>query len=227
MAAEQLLRHLDWLASSRVRVVPLVDLVGMNDDTDAVALTFDDGLVNFGDVAAPLLAERGLPATVFIAPAHVGTWNCWDDANRPTIPRLSLLSWEEIRALSAQGFDFGGHGHTHVPLRGLTEAELTAEIEGCSNRITVEIGKKPRTFAYPYGACDDATVAAVSKSFEAACTTELRVLAARDSAVMLPRLDMYYFKDIAIGDLWGTVAFTPYVKLRAAGRTIRSLVRKL
>ena len=227
MAAEQLSRHLDWLASGRVKVVPLVDLVGSNEEPDAVALTFDDGLTNFGEVAAPMLAERGLPATVFIAPAHVGTHNSWDDANRATIPRLTLLSWDEVRALAGQGVEFGGHGNTHVPLRGLGDAELQNEINVCSDRITVELGKKPRTFAYPYGSYDRATVAAVSKSFAVACTTDLRVVTPNDSAATLPRLDMYYFKDIAIGDMWGTVAFAPYVRLRAAGRAIRSIGGKL
>lgn len=227
MAAEQLLRHLDWVASGRVKVVPLLELVRTDDDTDSISLTFDDGLVNFGEVAAPILAERGLSATVFIAPAHVGTWNSWDDSNRRTIPRLSLLSWDEIRGLATRGFEFGGHGNTHIPLRGLSDAHLNREITACSDRLASELGKKPRAFAYPYGSYDDASETAVSKSFEAACTTELRVVAPGDSATRLPRLDMYYFKDIAIGDIWGTVAFAPYVRLRAAGRAIRSLGQKL
>lgn len=223
MAAGQLLRHLDWLASGRVSVVPLLDLLNQNDESDSIALTFDDGLTNFGEVAAPLLSERGLPATVFIAPAHVGTFNSWDDANRQTIPRLSLLSWDEIRAIANQGIDFGGHGHTHIPLRGLSRSALEGEVAACSDRIISELGRKPRAFAYPYGAYDDAAVDVVSKSFDVACTTELRVVTAADTLSTLPRLDMYYFKDISIGDMWGTVAFAPYVRLRAVGRAIRSL----
>lgn len=198
----------------------------MSDETDSIALTFDDGLVNFGEIAAPLLTERGLPATVFIAPAHVGTHNSWDDENRETIPRLELLSWDELRALSTQGVEFGGHGNTHIPLRGLSESDLQTEIATCSERITTELGKSPGSFAYPYGSYDEACVSAVSKLFEIACTTELRVVASSDSALKLPRLDMYYFKDLAIGDMWGTVAFAPYVRLRAAGRAIRSIGRQ-
>jgi peptidoglycan/xylan/chitin deacetylase (PgdA/CDA1 family) len=226
MSAEQLLRHLDWLASARVDVVQLHDLPGAPDDKDSIALTFDDGLTNFGEIAAPLLAERELPATVFISPARVGTWNSWDDANRDTIPKLSLMSWDEIRDLSRQGIEFGGHGYTHIPLRGLDRSAVTAEVAACSGRISAELGKKPKTFAYPYGAYDDASVEAVSKSFKIACTTELRVVAQTDEPLEMPRLDMYYFKDISIGDLWGTVAFAPYVKLRAAGRAIRALGKK-
>jgi peptidoglycan/xylan/chitin deacetylase (PgdA/CDA1 family) len=227
MAAGQLTRHLDWLASVRINVVPLIDLASHDEATDSIALTFDDGLANFGEIAAPLLFERELSATVFIAPTHVGTYNSWDDSNRDTIPRLNLLSWDEIRALASQGIDFGGHGNSHIPLRGLSKPELRAEVDGCRERIAKELGHAPTTFAYPYGAFDDYSVEAVSKSFDVACTAELRVVAAGDSHFRLPRLDMYYFKDISIGDMWGTVAFAPYIRLRAAGRAIRSLGRKL
>lgn len=222
----QLTRHLDWLASSRLSVVPLIDLPSQDDGTDSIAITFDDGLTNFGEVAAPLLVERELLATVFIAPSHVGTYNSWDDANRDTIPRLSLLSWDEIRALASQGISFGGHGVSHIPLRGLSKSALAPEVEGCRDRIAKELGQMPETFAYPYGAFDDKSVEAVSRSFGLACTTELRVVAPGDSHFKLPRLDMYYFKDISIGTLWGTIALAPYIRLRAAGRAIRSLGRR-
>lgn len=226
MAAGQLTRHLDWLASQRASVVPLSELISHDEGADSIAITFDDGLTNFGEIAAPLLLERELPATVFIAPAHVGTYNSWDDANRDTIPKLPLLSWDEIRGLSKQGIDFGGHGYTHIPLRDLEKSAAAAEVAACSGRISAELGKKPKTFAYPYGAHDNASVEAVSSSFKIACTTELRLVGSADAPLMLPRLDMYYFKDISIGNLWGTVAFAPYVKLRAAGRAIRALGNK-
>lgn len=226
MAAEQLVRHLDWLALGRVKAVSLADLVADESDRDAVAITFDDGLANFGEVAAPMLIERGLPATVFIAPAHIGLYNSWDDDNRPGIPRLDLLSWDEIRGLARNGIEFGGHGHSHIPLRGVDQSTLKNEIESCSRSIASELGVKPNTFAYPYGAYDDASVEMVSRWFDTACTTELRVVAPSDSVTLLPRLDMYYFKDIAVGEMWGTAAFKPYVKLRAAGRAIRGLGKK-
>lgn len=222
MSAAQLSRHLDWMATGRVKVVSLLDLIDRNDDDDSIALTFDDGLTNFGEIAAPLLAERRLPATVFIAPAHIGTYNSWDDANREAIPKLTLLSWDEIRALSSQGFEFGGHGHTHIPLAGIGSDSINKEIVTCSEVITSELGIKPRSFAYPYGEYDESAIAAVASSFDLACTTELRCLKAGDSPYALPRLDMYYFKDLPIGQMWGTLAFTPYVKLRAAGRKVRT-----
>ena len=43
----------------------------------AVALTFDDGCASVARTAAPLLAERGLTATVFCVAGHLGGQNDW------------------------------------------------------------------------------------------------------------------------------------------------------
>ena len=40
--------HIRWLASHRTAVVPLSELLALRDDTDAVAITFDDAFTNFG-----------------------------------------------------------------------------------------------------------------------------------------------------------------------------------
>ncbi len=69
-------RHVEFLARHR-RVVSLTDLVRAIDRGDdvpggTVAITFDDGYVNTLRVAAPILAEFGLPMTVFLPTGYVG-----------------------------------------------------------------------------------------------------------------------------------------------------------
>jgi hypothetical protein len=59
-------RHVRWLASGRVRVVPLDSLATSPQDEDAVAITFDDGGYDFYARAYPLLREYGFPATVYL-----------------------------------------------------------------------------------------------------------------------------------------------------------------
>jgi hypothetical protein len=66
-------RHVRWLASGRVQVLPLDRLLDAPADVDAVAITFDDGLESFGRVAAPLLHDHGLPVTLFVVADAVGT----------------------------------------------------------------------------------------------------------------------------------------------------------
>jgi len=228
MAADQLSRQLDWLASGRVRVVSLAELVGITDEGDAVALTFDDGFANFGEVAAPLLAERHLRATVFVSSGHVGGRNSWDaNSSVNSIPHLPLLSWNEVRALIAEGFSFGGHGVTHRSLRGLDRATLHLEIDECSMQIEAQTNVKPDAFAFPYGDFDEWSAAAVAETFQMACTTALRPLRRGDSPYALPRIDMYYFRQMSIGDIWDRRVFYAYVKLRAAGRFVRASAERM
>src|SRR4029450_11342755 len=58
----------------------------------SVVLTFDDGYRSFKDYAYPLLKELGFTATRFVYTGHVG-------AGR------RAGSWDELKALAADGFD--------------------------------------------------------------------------------------------------------------------------
>ena len=225
VTAMQLERHLDWLASGRVHVVPLTSLVSHAGDDDTIALTFDDGFANFSAVAAPLLRDRGLPATVFVVPSRVGGTNAWDASDGVgSIPSLPLMSWEDIRGVAQDGIEIGGHGFTHASLAGRDAPSLAMEIEECISIIEASTGKRPSTFAYPYGRADNAAVAAVSKSYSVACTTRFDFVTDLDDAHALPRLDTYYFRDNRILEEWGTSRFAAYVKLRKAGRSVKSAV---
>ena len=70
----------------------------------AVLLTFDDGPLNFFQVAFPLLQRFGARATAFIAPKlHVDS-----DAEQATEARP--MTWEEISAIHASGLvEFQSH----------------------------------------------------------------------------------------------------------------------
>lgn len=67
--------QLEWLARER-RVIPLRDFVEAHAKgalaPDSLAITFDDGYVDNGQVAAPLLRQAGLPATLFVTSGTIG-----------------------------------------------------------------------------------------------------------------------------------------------------------
>src|SRR4051794_27581664 len=55
----------------------------------AALVTFDDAYTDLLEVAAPLLAERGIPAVVFAVAGHLGGANDWD--HHKGAASLSLL----------------------------------------------------------------------------------------------------------------------------------------
>ena len=217
--------HVTWLASGRVKVVPLEEILAGEPSTDAVALTFDDGFANFATEAAPLLLERRLPVTLFVVADQAGKTNAWGGYEPAGIPVLPLLGWTELGRLAEAGVTLGGHTRTHPPLIGLSPEALREEIAGSAERIETECGVRPGTFAYPYGAYDQAAVAAVADVYRLGCTTELKLLGKAESSHLLPRLDMYYFQRHGRLEAWGNRSFQWRLAVRRRARAIRQALR--
>lgn len=215
--------HVRFLASGRVRVVPLDALLALPDDADAVALTFDDGFANFASHALPLLREHGLPATVFVVTNHVGGTNDWGGVRQPGIPTLPLLDWQALGNVRESGVAIGAHTRRHPDLTAVPPDDLADEVVGSAEALTQALGEAPRAFAYPYGRFDQRVSTVVRQRFAQACTTELRPLSVRDDPVLLPRLDAWYFQGRRL-ETWGTPTFRRYVWMRDKGRRVRRLL---
>jgi peptidoglycan/xylan/chitin deacetylase (PgdA/CDA1 family) len=119
----------------------------------SVILTFDDGLRNFLTVAAPILKELDLPATMFLVTDQVdmrdrsvqgSDWTPLDD-------QISL-SWAEAKTLqSAQRIEFGSHTCSHPELAELSasvEREFWDSLRALREKLQDSF---PPSLAYPYG----------------------------------------------------------------------------
>ncbi|MEJ7761110.1 MAG: polysaccharide deacetylase family protein [Gemmatimonadaceae bacterium] len=217
--------HLKWLSGRGIPVVPLRSILASAKGT-AVALTFDDGFRNFDDVALPVLREYGFPASLFVVPGNVGKTNAWSGSERsPGIPTLPLLDWAGIARAAGHGIEIGAHSRSHPFLSRITPSRLHDEIVGAGDDIDAELGIRPQSFCYPYGDFNAAVVQAAAAAYNIAVTTELREI--DDGPVdshLVPRIDMYYFRNQAQLESFGTPAFSRYLRLRRVGRTVRGLV---
>jgi peptidoglycan/xylan/chitin deacetylase (PgdA/CDA1 family) len=219
--------HVRFLASGRLRVVPLADVARGGDDEDVVALTFDDGFQSFADEALPLLADHAMPATVFVVSDCVGGTNNWGGVAEPDIPTLPLMRWDDVARAKERGIEVGAHTRRHPDLTTLPDGVLADEVAGSAERITAQIGSRPVSFAYPYGKHDLRAQQAVRGVFERACTTEMRWVGTSDDATQLPRIDMYYFRAPGQLEAWGTPSFNRRLWLRAQGRRVRQLAARI
>jgi peptidoglycan/xylan/chitin deacetylase (PgdA/CDA1 family) len=219
--------HVNWLARGGVRVVSLDTLMRLPADENAVALTFDDGFVTFGDIAAPLLAEHGMPSTLFVVSDAVGKTNRWPGRADRGVPELPLLNWASLGRLGSQGVQVGSHTRTHASVARLAAAQLRDEILGCDERIRSELGFTPAAFAYPYGALSDAAVGLVAARYAWGCTTDMRSVRKDEARALLPRIDMFYFREAGQLERWGTARFHYHLRFRAGARLVRRRLRSL
>lgn len=218
--------HVAWLAAREVQAVPLDWIARVPDRRDAVALSFDDGFVNFAETAWPLLAHHDLPVTLFVATQRAGGDNSWNGAPQAGIPTLPLLGWDALCALVEKGLTLGSHSRTHPDLTRVSDDQLADEVEGSADDLERRTGVRPRAFCYPYGRLDERVARAVGRVYEQACTTELRVLGEDDPPLRLPRLDAYYYRSAARLRAWGTGSFRRHLWLRATARRLRGALTR-
>ena len=219
-------RHVRWLASGQVRVVPLDELPRLPTDANAVALTFDDGFANFASLATPLLLDHGLPVMLFVVTARVGSTNEWGGRAAPDVPTLPLLDWDALGRLAGRGVTLGAHGRHHRRLAAATDTEVVDEACGSAADLEARTGTRPTAFAYPYGSVSAAAAKCVRANFRWGCTTELRPLGAAERPELLPRIDAYYLRAPGRLESWGTARFSRYLRLRSLARRVRRVVSR-
>jgi peptidoglycan/xylan/chitin deacetylase (PgdA/CDA1 family) len=95
----------------------------------------------------------------------------------------------ELRRLAANSmFEIGGHTATHPSLPMLTEAEQEHEIVSNAHFLEATLGKKIRTFSYPFGDWQPVTRDVVKNAgFECAVTAAHKIVKASDNKFELPR----------------------------------------
>jgi peptidoglycan/xylan/chitin deacetylase (PgdA/CDA1 family) len=114
-------------------------------------LTFDDGHADFPEHAWPVLQRHGLEANVFLPTAHMGGTNAWDARFGVTAP---LMSWDDARALEAEGVRFGSHTSSHPRLTGLSVEAAARELAASRAALAHELTDPLSAIAYPFGDVD-------------------------------------------------------------------------
>lgn len=180
-------RQLDCLLDKGYTAVTLSQAMNGQAPERAVAITFDDGYQDFYHTAWPLLARRGMTATVFVVTGQLDGINAWD-RDKGEAPE-KLLTRQQVRELSVDGVEFGGHSHTHADLTVLEGRQLKLEIIGCQKVLSDLLGRPARVFSYPYGKHNHRVRQAVGAAgFTAAVTIRPGMLGKKTEALEVPRI---------------------------------------
>jgi peptidoglycan/xylan/chitin deacetylase (PgdA/CDA1 family) len=157
-------RHLELALREGYRFVPAGAIAVTGGEPGDLALTFDDGLRSVVENAAPVLAELGIPWTLF----PVTAWSSGEEAG----PGRLFCDWDDVRRIAARGgVEIGSHSVTHPNFAQLdTDAALRELVE---SRRALEVGAGVVTdvFAVPYGQARDWPVAWTALAREAGYRT--------------------------------------------------------
>jgi peptidoglycan/xylan/chitin deacetylase (PgdA/CDA1 family) len=129
--------------------VPSSDINPANDK--AVILNFDDGYKSQYTNAKPILDKYGYKATFYIICNYV-------ENGEGQVKPNARMSWEDITALSNEGYDIGSHSMDHKDLSQMSKKMVDFEV-GDSKQCLLDHGINPTSFAYPFNtAAENATV---------------------------------------------------------------------
>src|SRR5208283_3183748 len=217
-------QQLEWLRAN-VGVAPLGEVVDALANHKplperTVVLTFDDGYSDFFSSAAPVLRRLKLPATIFVLTGFCGATSGWPEPPAWGNPH-ALLDWQQVAALSEEGFTFGAHSITHPALPAFSTKEAKREIYGSKAELEERTGQKVEFFAYPYGRWSPAVRAIVQEQYRGACSTGAGAVEPDADPFALPRVDVHYLRRPAAFRMLFTAPFHAYVATRRFIRRIR------
>jgi len=145
-------RQMEALANAGWRTLTLAEYA-TGEASRSFLLTFDDGYASLAEEVYPLLGELGFTATTFLVTDYIGKTNEWDA--RYTWRRLPHLSWDQLAAWRARGFDFASHTATHPRLTWLDDARAEGELDRSRRALVNRLGEEAgQAVAYPFGAAD-------------------------------------------------------------------------
>ncbi|WP_375177319.1 polysaccharide deacetylase family protein [Marinobacter mobilis] len=142
--------QLDMIAELDLEVVPLetgsrAALRGELNDSQQLAITFDDAYSSVLTNAVPLLLERNLPFTIFV--------------NTDSVGHQGYLNWQQLTELNAQTLvTIANHSadHSHLvrrPEESATswKARVSASLDNAQAALKQYLGTDVAMIAYPYG----------------------------------------------------------------------------
>lgn len=162
-------------------------------------ISFDDGMFNNYEVAAPLLEARNLVGWFFI-PADLPSIPTEDQPTfflehqiqiPPTDGYPLAMQWEHIQNLASRGHVIGCHTKSHMRMQGdVDDATMQQEIFAAKQHIEAHLGQPVESFAWvggePQTYNKKAYNAVVDAGFSFIFTTQSELYTKTDRPLQLP-----------------------------------------
>jgi peptidoglycan/xylan/chitin deacetylase (PgdA/CDA1 family) len=128
------------------------------DGKDRIAITFDDGFTSVIENALPVMAARGVPATIFVTTGYLGARAGWIAKHEHVNYHEVVLSARQLQELPSNLVCIGSHAVQHRDLSRLTPDEATAELRQSKETLEAILKRPVRLFSLPFGGCSPAVL---------------------------------------------------------------------
>lgn len=184
----------------------------------SIIITFDDGFVDFADVAYPIMDRLGLEAIMYLPTGCLGGVENWAGCHTP--PR-AIMDWDQINDLAHAGVHFGSHTITHPDLNALKTIDLFDEVMQSKKTLEARLGRSVDHFAPPYGVADHLARTTIERIYKSSVGTVFERATLESDVVDLPRIEMFYYSNLKywVDHLKGKGG--PYMRRRKTMRQAR------
>lgn len=143
--------YLDSLDRYNIQIISLKKILNIKEKGRFITLTFDDGYKDNVVELLPVLIERGISATVFVATGQLNRM-----ANDPLLIKnrmynLETMSYEDIKTWLAAGMEIGYHTKHHINLYNSDVSNIETDFSEGIKVFNQLINGGNRYFAYPFG----------------------------------------------------------------------------
>ncbi len=189
--------QLTMLARRGWRGATFTEAVQRPEHPRTLAVTFDDGFLSVMRQAQPILAKLGFPGTVFVPTAFMSERQplVWPGIDRwqqtPFASELVGMSWDDLRTLTAGGWEVGSHTCTHPLLTKLDDEQAHAELEQSRRACEEQLDVPCTSVAYPYGD-QDQRVSELAGAVGYLAGGRLSSNLAASGALRWPRVGVYH-----------------------------------
>ncbi|NCX93851.1 MAG: polysaccharide deacetylase family protein [Gammaproteobacteria bacterium] len=202
--------QMEWL-SQHCDVLPLSELLTTHPHSNRVqvAITFDDGYASVFQVAAPILDQLKIPATVYLNTGWIADHENERRASCAALghyPEEMFLIWDEVKTLVNRGWEMGSHGVNHLKFVELPESQLMEELTVSKQTIETRLNRPCPQFAYTWGLHSKPLMKKLEQAqYRYGIAAHHAPLSPRDNRWALPRLNiareysLQDFKDIVSG----------------------------
>ncbi len=156
-------RQMELVGKISTPVLP-DELNALPNDGRKVTITFDDGFQSVMKNALPELRARNITCIVFVPTGYLGRPPAWEMTNEAPERRETIMTGQQLKAVSSQGLIIGSHTVTHAKLTSLTEKKIREELEASKEQLEKILGHQIDYLSFPHGLYDARVVELAKKA---------------------------------------------------------------